>query len=64
MIETISIIFSVSDGDLNKELAQASEEESESSDFLAIDNQSDEEAQKYIAGYITKKVRISFQQLE
>ena len=62
MIETISIIFSVSDGDLNKELAEASEEEN--SDFLAIDNQSDEEAQKYIAGYITKKVRISFQQLE
>ena len=44
-IETISIIFSVSDGDINKELAQASEEEN--SDFLAIDNQSDEEAQKY-----------------
>ena len=52
----------MSDGDLNKELAEASEEEN--SDFLAIDNQSDEEAQKYIAGYITKKVRISFQQLE
>ena len=54
----------MSDGDLNKELAEAHEEESESSDFLAIDNQSDEEAQKYIAGYITKKVRISFQQFE
>ena len=52
----------MSDGDLNKELAEASEEEN--SDFLAIDNQSDEGAQKYIAGYITKKVRISFQQLE
>ena len=52
----------MSDGDIHKELAQASEEES--SDFLAIDNQSDEEAQKFIAGYITKKVRISFQQFE
>ena len=48
----------MSDGDINKELAQASEEEN--SDFLAIDNQSDEEAQKYIAGYITKKVRIHY----
>ena len=56
-IETIFLIFSVSDGDINKELAQSSEEEN--FDFLAIENLSDEGAQDYIAGLITKKVRIS-----
>ena len=48
----------MSDGDIKEELAQASKEEN--SDFLAIENQSDEGAQDYIAGLITRKVRISF----
>ena len=48
----------MSDGDINKELAQ--EREEENFDFLAIENLSDEGAQDYIAGLITKKVRMSF----
>ena len=44
--------------DISVLLAQANEEED--FDFLPHENQSDEGAQEYIAGYITKKVRLPY----
>ena len=44
--------------DINVLLAQANEEEN--SDFLPHEIKSDEGAQDYIAGYITKKVRLPY----
>ena len=46
----------MSDADINVLLTQAREEENSNS--LSLENQSDEGAQEYIAGYITKKVRL------